>query len=167
MPSQGDKERTPKVGWWTVGTPPNGVTISNPTWVGLTFQVAAATYCWGARVFCPTSLSWMPIYAVWQVGASPAPQLLGCNHRVATPGGLWVNCWMHPRFKLVPGTRYAVAAMMQTQYFRYSNLLTTPTANGNITAYNGFVTTSQAPWTISPTLTAHANGVDVLTGEFN
>jgi hypothetical protein len=74
----------------------------------------------------------------------------------------WVQCWVHPTFRVDTSHNYRMASVASTFYQRTNGTLVNPVTHGQIQFVHGFQTTALDPTTATITNTNNANGMDVL-----
>lgn len=157
----------PKSSWWAATTPTTQVTLSAFTWVGIEFEVTQTTYVYGLRTFINNGgIDELDLGVLWNqdtrifYAAHAFYQAAGFS----PPHNAWMQLWFGKRVKIFAGNTYRAAVVRDSTYDRTPNALTSPVTHGRITLAHGWQSTAIAPWAATLTLTAHANGVDILEG---
>ena len=156
----------PASSWWGTTTPTTHTTSTTTTYVGEVIRFTIPGRIAGIRFYDDNggAVPYSSYGAI--IDDSFAPGKYVANKGIYIPAGTaaqWHQLWFRPWVQVDTTHDYWVIALyVGGQFYRTNNLLGAPVTRNGITFVNGFQATALDLSTLSPTLNANANAVDVL-----
>lgn len=148
--------------WWGDTVPSTGPTGTATIWVGNQIGFEVGGFLVGFRAYVANAKDGNFIAMLWKRDSQEI--VVAEKFRIrASSGNQWHQTWRLPRYRVELSTVYRFGILFGGgAKFQTTNALTSAVTHNNITFENGWTSTNIFPILTAPTLTANAQGVDVL-----
>ena len=148
--------------WWGATAPTTGPTGTAAIWVINRIGFEAVGRVMGFRCYVDNTQDGNYIAMLWERDSKTIR--LAHHFRVrASTGNAWHQTWLKQPYRIQLSTVYDVGILFGAgRRYSTTNALTSAVQHGDITFENGWTSTNIFPVLVTPSLTANAQGVDVL-----